>query len=332
VATDPVGDVALFKVDAPDVKFAFVELGDSDALEVGQYVISAGNPHGLANAPVEGKHQPSISVGIVSALHRMQGTYSDAIQTDAAVNPGNSGGPLLTLDGKQVGINGRVAVRFGNRINSGVGYAIPSNQVKNFLPVMIKGGHENSTAYHGRVEGLTLAPQHTDGRGAQVARVAPGTEAERAGFKAGDLVVECQGYPIFSSARLQGVIGTYPADAKLAFAVSRDGVETKLEAVLERIQPPRQAPPNAGYLGITVQETPDGLQITTVVANSAAEAAGLKVGDILVKVGGNDVDKPEEFTAELWKFKAGEKVTLTIRRDGEEQELEAALGRRSGRP
>lgn len=328
VCTDPTGDVALFKVDQPDTRFEYVELGDSDALEVGQYVISVGNPHGLANAPVDGKHIPSYSLGIVSAIHRMQGTYSDAIQTDAAVNPGNSGGPLLTLDGKQVGINGRVAVRFGNRINSGVGYAIPSNQVKRFLPIMMKGGHENGTAYHGRVEGLILDNQHTDGAGALVARVTAGSDAEKAGFKPRDLIVRVDAMPVGSSARFHGMIGTYPADSEVACLVRRGSEQIAISVKLARVVPQEQAPRTAGYLGVQVEESPEGLRVTNVVADSAAEKAGIQVDDILVRIAGKEVRTVPQFQQELWKFRPADKVTVTIRRNGEEQELTAELGRR----
>ncbi|HLG43061.1 MAG TPA: trypsin-like peptidase domain-containing protein [Planctomycetota bacterium] len=331
VATDSVGDVALFKVDQPETRFEFVELGDSDALEVGQYVISVGNPHGLANTPVEGKHIPSYALGIVSAIHRAQGTYSDAIQTDAAVNPGNSGGPLLTLDGKQVGINGRVAVRFGNRINSGVGYAISSNQIKRFLPVMMKGGHENSNAYHGRVDGLVLETTHTDGAGARVGRVTAGSDAEKAGFKSKDLIVKVDSMPVFSAARFQGVIGTYPADSEVACVARREGEgDVTLRVKLARAQAAQEPPRTSGYLGVQVEETPDGLKVTNVVAGSAAEKAGIQVDDLLLKIAGKEVKTVTAFQQELWKHKPAEKIAVTIRRNGEDHDYEAELGRRPG--
>jgi len=331
VATDAVGDVALFKVDQPETKFEFCELGDSDALEIGQYVISVGNPHGLANTPVEGKHIPSYALGIVSAIHRAQGTYSDAVQTDAAVNPGNSGGPLLTLDGRQVGINGRVAVRFGNRINSGVGYAIPSNQIKRFLPVMMKGGHENSNAYHGRIDGLVMDNAHTDGAGARVSRVTAGSEAEKAGFKPKDLIVKVDSTPVYSVARFQGVIGTYPADSEVA-CVARRGEEgdATLRVKLARAQSAQEPPRTSGYLGVQVEETPDGLKVTNVVAGSAAEKAGIQVDDLLLKIAGVDVKTVTAFQQELWKHKPAEKIAVAIRRNGEDHEFQAELGRRPG--
>jgi len=141
VCTDPVGDLALFKLQDVKEKLPHVEFGDSDALEVGQYVVAVGNPFGLATTPAPDRRRyPSVSLGVVSARHRYQQNYGDCIQTDAAVNPGNSGGPLVTLDGRLVGINGRIATRYMNRVNSGVGFAIAANQVKRFLPEMMEGG------------------------------------------------------------------------------------------------------------------------------------------------------------------------------------------------
>jgi len=119
VGFDPNGDIALCKIkDARELPFC--ELGDSDQLQVGQYVIAVGNPFLLGS----GSWEPSIAFGIVSALHRYMDNpgYFDAIQTDAQINPGNSGGPLITLDGKVVGINGRIDIkRFMNRVNTGIG-------------------------------------------------------------------------------------------------------------------------------------------------------------------------------------------------------------------
>src|SRR6185295_11714230 len=117
----------------------------------------------------------------------------------------NSGGPLVTLDGKLVGINGRIATRYMNRVNSGVGYAIPSNQIKNFLPRMMKGG-ESGKIFHGMISGLLLAEQNTQGEGAKVTGVRSGSSADAAGLKKGDLIVGVNGYSIFNRERYLGVI------------------------------------------------------------------------------------------------------------------------------
>lgn len=334
VATDPWGDVALFKIEAPE-KFEYVELGDSDALEVGEYVVAVGNPLGLGNAASGGRHYPTISVGIVSANHRRQGGYSDCIQTDASVNPGNSGGPLMNLKGEQVGINGRIATRYGNRVNSGVGYAIPSNQIKRFLPVM-KAGGDKGLVYHGEVKGLTLSNDHTDGAGAKVQSVAPGSTAEKAGFQAGDLIVRVDSRKSFSRDRFLGIIGTYPAGSEVDVTVIRGNREVTLKVKLDKYVPEQasarapQRPPNAGYLGVQTEDGEGGVRIVDVIPDTPADHAGLQVDDVILKIAGKDTPNTRAFQTELWKFKPGDKVRITIRRRGEELELEAELSKPPG--
>lgn len=334
IATDSYGDVALFKVDQPGRKFDYVELGDSDALEAGQYVVAVGNPQGLGNQKIDGKHSPTVSLGLVSALHRRQGGYSDCIQTDASVNPGNSGGPLLTLKGEQVGINGRIATRYGNRVNSGVGYAIPSNQIKRFVRAM-KGGGEKGVVYHGDITGLAIGQEHTNGAGAKVSKVTENTEAAKIGFKVGDVVVRVEAQKIFSRDRFYGVLGTYPAGDSIEVIVLRDGAETKLTAKLDRFIPQGapaggpgpQRPPNAGYLGVLLEDHADGAAVTDITPNTPAEEAGLKIGDLILKVGDAAVANTAAFQKELWKYKPGDKIKITYKRDGTEHEVEVELAK-----
>lgn len=334
IATDSYGDVALFKVDKADYKFEYISLGDSDALEVGQYVVAVGNPQGLGNAKHEGMHMPTVSVGLVSGLHRRQGGYSDCIQTDASVNPGNSGGPLINLKGEQIGINGRIATRYGNRVNSGVGYAIPSNQIKRFLKVMKTGG-EKSLVYHGEIQGLTLSMEHQNGAGAKVSKVAEGTTAAKSGFQVNDLIVKVGDQKIFSRDRFFGVIGTYPAGDTVEISVKRGEAETRLTAVLDKFvpqgstagTPAPQRPQNAGWLGVVLEDHAEGAAITDITPNSPAEEAGFKIGDIITHVGAQKVANVQTFQRELWKFKIGDKVKFIFKRDGKEDDVEVELAK-----
>jgi len=338
ICTDALGDLTLFKIEAGDERFPFILLGDSDKLEMGQYVIACGNPFGITMRDADLKMYPTITLGIVSALHRNQQTYFDCIQTDAAVNPGNSGGPLVTLDGKLVGINGRIATRYMNRVNSGVGYAIPSNQIQNFLPGMKKGG-EKSKIYHGMVGGLQLAEQNTQGEGAKVVGVRTDSGADSAGFKKGDLIVRVNQYPIFNRERYLGAIGTYPEKTEVTVRVKRDDGTADLKVELERYSPmdglglggvPRLAPARpkgSGYLGAYVEETKDGIKVMDVRPASPADEAGLQVGDVILAVNDRKVASRDELLQRLWQRKPGQRVRLSLKRDGQDLDIEATLGR-----
>lgn len=334
IATDPLGDMSLFKIDDAKRKFDYLPFGDSDALEPGDYVMAIGNPFNLGTLSSGEKHYPSVSLGIVSAIHRYQGTYYDAIQTDAALNPGNSGGPLITLDGKLVGINGRIATRFGNRVNSGVGFAISSAQIKRFLEVM-KAGGERGVVYHGEVKGLELAREFMQGAGAKVQRVAVGSSAERSGFKPGDVIKQVEQYRVHSRDRFLGVIGTFPAGSKLKVVVRRGAQELTLEAKLDRFQDrettptgntPRR-PKGTGYLGVRVEEKEDGLTVVEVLPGTPAEQAGVQAGDVITEFDGKAIKSRADFLQRLWKKKPGDRVRLTVSRDGSDKAFELELSK-----
>lgn len=338
IANDRIGDVALLKLEAADEPFPYLELGDSDKLEPGQYVLAIGNPFGtgtVSSASADRKY-PTVTVGLVSALHRFQGTYYDAIQTDAAVNPGNSGGPLVTLDGKCVGINGRIATRFGNRVNSGVGYAISSAQIKRFLPLMKKGsgGSRVLDVHHGILKGLRLARKPSEGVGCEINRVTDDSAAHKVGLRAGDRVLEVGGYPTPTRARYRGVVGSYPEGAKVAIKVKRGDRELTLNAVLGRVgratKPPitqqPEPPTEGGWIGVRVTDAEDeGAEITEVLPDSPAAKAGLEVGDVVLKVNGRLLFEGVDLFKQLKRFPPGRTLKLTVRRGREESDVSITL-------
>ncbi len=338
VCTDSVGDLSLFKVQgAEGEKFAFAEIGDSDKLEAGQYVIACGNPFGITLPAEDNRMYPTITLGIVSATHRYQGEYFDCIQTDASVNPGNSGGPLVTLDGKLAGINGRIATRYMNRVNSGVGYAIPSNQIKAFLPEMLKGG-EGGKIYHGMLPGLALE-MGPPGAGARVIGVRADSGSDKAGLRKGDLITEVNGHRIFNRERFLGATGMYPMGTEVSIKVQRNDETLTLKGKLEKynrmeiaglVAPPRPAPTRpkgAGFLGTTVEEAKEGIKVTYVTPGSPADDADLKEGDLLTKLNGKKIADRDDFLTRIWQRKPGDKVKIVAVRDGKELEIEIALAK-----
>ena len=209
VGSDPSTDVAVVKVDAPAAKLHPLALGDSSKVEVGDGVVAIGSPFGL---------EGTVTAGIVSALHRQiqapnQFTINDAIQTDAAINHGNSGGPLLDMSGKVIGVNSQIDSESGG--NDGVGFAVPSNTVRSIASKIISGG---------AVEHAYLGVRIGDGNGgALIGEVQPGTPADRAGLKANDLVTKVDGTGIGSSADLQSAIDAHAPGDKVTLTVKRGG-------------------------------------------------------------------------------------------------------------
>jgi serine protease Do len=229
VGVDPRTDVALLKIDARDLPA--LPFGDSDRLQVGEPVMAIGNPFGL---------EQTVTTGIVSAKERFigSGPYDDFIQTDASVNPGNSGGPLVDTRGTLVGITTAIFSQTGGSV--GIGFAIPVNLAKDVLRQLGERG-EVVRGYLG-VAVTPVTPEarqaaRLDGaRGALVAEVVPGSPAASAGVKAGDVLVAFQGDAIQNPHDLTRRVAMTPPGTKVALRAMRAGSEVRLDATLERLK------------------------------------------------------------------------------------------------
>ncbi|HXN30497.1 MAG TPA: trypsin-like peptidase domain-containing protein, partial [Polyangiaceae bacterium] len=234
VGTDPRTDIAVVRIDAKDVRPLL--LGDSDAMDVGDWVVAIGNPFGLSH---------TVSAGIISAKGRT-GTdveldpagYYDFIQTDASINPGNSGGPLLNLKGQVVAMN--AAIRGGGA--QGIGFAIPINMIKQLLPMLLRDGHVTRSALGVRVvdvrqltgedrQALKL-PENEKISGAVIAHVITGGPAERGGLERGDVIVAFDGQPIERSTQLQWLASTAGVGRSATVRVRRAGKVFDLNLIL----------------------------------------------------------------------------------------------------
>lgn len=327
--TDQLGDLAVLKLqNAKDLPH--LAIGDSDTLRPGQRVIAVGNPWMAGRAD----GQPTVSMGVVSAIHVFRQNYSDAIQTDAPINPGNSGGPLITMDGKLIGINGQVRVRFGtDRVNTGAGYAIPANQIKRFLEKMKTAGGRD--VGHGQLAGVSLSQAYYDGDGVQVQRVAAGSPAEKAGLKAGDRIIAAGGLKASGFYRLLGIVGTYPAGSELPLTVRRGEEEHSLKVMLSprRITraPTGGGNPNAPFLGIQIDQdhAGPGVKVAAVIEGGAAKDAGVKPGDVILEADGTKLTGgARQLVVLISRKKVGDKLRLKIQRDLDTLEIEATLRRR----
>lgn len=219
IGHDTQWDVDLLKIDGHD-NLPFVEMGDSDKTDVGDHCFAIGNPWGLG----KGSWDPTITFGVLSAKDIYFDAYSAALQTDAQINPGNSGGPLLDMEGRLIGINGRIQWRLVGRVNTGLGYAIPISAIKRFLPKFKKGGRVRRAFLHG----VTLAEpdfaQYEEGEygdGVLAAGVTDETPCAKAGLLPGDLITELGGFRTFNLNRLHGIVGSFPPGEKVEIIYKR---------------------------------------------------------------------------------------------------------------
>ncbi len=342
VGFDPHGDISVLKVRGGR-ELPFCELGDSDSLAIGQYVIAVGNPFLLGNDSAE----PTITFGIVSALHRYMDNpgYFDAIQTDAQINPGNSGGPLIALDGKVVGINGRIDIkRFMNRVNTGIGYAIPANQIRRYLKRFQAGGR----VFEGYLHGATIGECGDDryentleyGDGVFVAGLQEGCPADQAGLKLGDILVEAEGYRIYNANRFHGVLGNWPQGETIRIKVKRldDKKEWEVREFSVFLGDPEQIrmrDAQTGSLETGFRPSFDyddlGVEVDEVAPDGPAAKGGLKVGDVIKKVNGRRVKNFDEFKEALANKKAGDILKLVVIRGEKEIDLTLTLEARTAK-
>ena len=312
LGTDPVGDLAALQLDVPAGETVpHLELGDSDALRVGDEALAVGNPFALGVLD----QAPTFTVGIISALNHTQGTYAECIVTDAEVNPGNSGGPLVNMAGEVVGINGQISTRFGLRSNTGLGFAISSRQLKLWLPRLEAAG--GGEVKHARIAGLELTEAARESSDSVVVRdVADGSPADTAGFKAGDRIIALDGADVANALRLRGLLGIYPDGHSVPVMVARDGSESVLEVTLTA--------PERAKLGLDlVRARRDDLvaRVEEVEEGSAAALAGFQPGDEIVAWDGRRLefgsrDERRAFDRALrTSVNVGDIVPVTVRRD-----------------
>ena len=320
VGRDPTTDIALLRVETDQELFA-LPLGNSNAVRAGEWVVAIGNPFGLGH---------TVTAGIVSAKHRIigQGRYDDFIQTDAAINFGNSGGPLLNLSGQVIGINTAINPRANT-----IGFAVPINMAKEILPQLRASGHVTRGWLGVVIQHITPELSKSfdlDGEdGALVSKVMPGGPAEDAGVERGDVIVEFDGHEIEDWNDLPRVVASTRIGKKVDVLLMRDGKRKKVEVavgVLEEAQRPVQLAKEGGAteFGLRVQNlTPDlakqlgmsdrnGVVVTSVSPGSPASEAGIQSGDVILEVNRSTVNDVDGLRDQL--ARADDSALLLIRR------------------
>ena len=281
VGKDPRSDIALVQIQDPK-NLTAIKLADSDALRVGDYTVAIGNPFGLGE---------TVTSGIVSALGRSglnAENYENFIQTDAAINRGNSGGALVNLNGELIGINTAILAPDGGNI--GIGFAIPSNMVKNLTSQMVEYGQvkRGELGIMGTELNSELAKaMKVDAqRGAFVSQVMANSSAAKAGIKAGDVITSLNGKPISSFAALRAQVGTMPVGSKISLGLLRDGKPVTVNLELQQSSQ-NQVDSSSIFNGIEGSEMSNkgqdkGVVVSNVKPNTPAAQIGLKKGDVIV--------------------------------------------------
>jgi S1-C subfamily serine protease len=320
LGTDPVGDLAALKLDVPEGQTVpFLELGDSDALRVGDEALAVGNPFALGVLD----QAPTFTVGIISALNHTQGTYTECIVTDAEVNPGNSGGPLINMAGQVIGINGQISTRFGLRSNTGLGFAISSRQIKLWLPRLETA--EGGEVKHARIAGLQFEKAESVSEKSVVIKdVADGSPAATAGFERGDTILKLDGAPVANLRRLAGLLGIYPDGHRVPVTVKRGDAETSLEVTLTA--------PERAKLGIEfIRPRGDDLavRVESLEKGAAGAESGLQAGDEIIEWAGKRLefssrDERRAFDRMLrTSVNVGDIIPIKVKRQGADGEAEA---------
>jgi serine protease Do len=333
VGTDPETDVAVIKVEGSDLPV--LPLGDSDALRIGDWAIAIGNPLGELKG--------SVTVGIISAQGRSNlnifgGTpsFQDFIQTDASINFGNSGGPLVNIRGEAIGINTAI-----NPSGQGIGFAIPINLARHVAQQLVSNGSVQRAMIG--VQLAELTPELADGFGLKgrdgvlIQDVMQGQPGERAGLKRGDVIVEYEGQPVTDMQKFRLKVAETPVGTKVGLVVLRDGKRVPVQVTLSpRSTDVLAARPGGGggessgeqMAGVRVRELTrtelanlgiaSGVMIARVEPGSSAEEAGLQEGDVVEEVSGKTVAGVEEFTSLVNDAKkAGKKHAVLLVRRGD---------------
>ena len=304
VGADPETDVALLKIEAESL--TALPLADSNELQIGDYVVAIGNPFGLGQ---------TITAGIVSAVGRSGlslESYEDFIQTDAAINIGNSGGALINLKGELVGIN--TAIFSGRGGNIGIGFAIPVNMARGIMDQLLAHGEIQRGRIGVQIQDLTpdlaeaLGTSHQ--RGAVVAQVLPGTPAEGAGIQAGDVIVEMNGKQVVGSSDLRNKVGLLRVGDAVRLTVERDGEPLTIDLAVGEsgkvaLDAGSQIPQLEGVvLGPLTPSSElhgevEGVLVIEVEVETPAWNAGLREGDVITEVNRQEVKDSDEILAVL---------------------------------
>jgi len=323
IGTDPLSDIAVIQIEAE--KLVEAEQGNSDELNIGEWVVAIGSPFGL-------HLNHTVTAGIISAVGRSEvisrANFENFIQHDAAINPGNSGGALFNLSGKLVGINTAIATDGMSRSNAGVGFAIPINQVKRvledltsigkvlrgYLGVYIQDLDENKA----KVLGIQNV------KGAFISRISEESPADKAGIKEKDVIVSMNSKPIESSNQLRNDVASMHPGETVVFSIIRNELYQSISVVLGE-RPDEKNIINSynnsisyDIIGLTIDDINDkaGVIIIDIDTNSEAYKNNIRKNDLITEIGRVTINNSEEYYNELSKYSEGDPVMIRVSKNG----------------
>jgi len=320
IGEDPLSDIAVIQIDNDSL--TDLTMGDSDDLQVGQWVIAIGSPFGL-------HLNHTVTAGIVSAIGRSdvmsKMNYENFIQHDAAINPGNSGGALLDLDGNLIGINTAIATRSGQ--NAGVGFAVPINQAKKVANDLIETG----TVKRGWL-GITIQDITDDmksywklknKKGALVSQILENSPAEKSGLKEEDIIIKVNNDEIENSSDLRNTVSENYPNKEITLTVLRDNKKKKIKVLLGE-RPTNESLVNGDWnkneefdiLGLKIESSNNnGVKITEIKPDSSAGREDLRVGDIIKSIGRRIINSPSDYFDMIENYDEGDTVMMKVIRN-----------------
>ena len=335
VGVDKEGDIAVLKV--PGNNFSVVKLGDSDAIRVGQWVLTLGYPYGFDLSQLKKEYKPTVTAGIISALDRAMpaGTgeearfYSGLIQTDASINRGNSGGPLINIYGEVIGINAVILTPSGGSV--GMGFAIPVNKAKRILNNLVEYGEIKWPWIGISMEELTpeLSEELGIEKGVRIRGVEKDSPADEAEVQPGDILIKIDGKEVGSSLEVKEEVLKVRVGEEIILTIRRNGEELEIPIITTQkgevgeIILVKEDFIKDELLGVEVRnitseleetyklrEEEEGVVITRVESGSPMDKVGMNAGDVIRKINGESIKDLDDFKKAMEKVEPGDKVLV----------------------
>lgn len=332
IGADTKTDVTVVKIDADDLQA--IKWGNSDKLQVGEFVLAIGNPYRLSH---------TVTMGIISAVGRANvgiADYEDFIQTDAAINPGNSGGPLVNVKGELIGINTAIFSRSGGY--QGIGFAVPSNMARLVMDQLVKEGKVTRGWLGVTIQELTPELSQKFGleasSGALIGDVAKGSPAEKSGLQRGDIILEFNGRKVQDVGNLRNMVAQSAVGDEIPLAILRSGKEYALKVLIAELpkelaeSAPAAVPDDSSFGGSTglsvieltreigrqlgLNKNEKGVVVVRVEPGSAAEESGIRKGDVVQEIDRVKINGLQEYNKNISEIRSGDTVLLYVNRGG----------------